>query len=213
MLTALTTIVPRARTALTIIARLAITTTLLTTPVRAANIVANGNFEAGTLSPWVAGDGTTIDAIFPQAGLFDASLGSIASVPATLAQSVTSIANTDYQLSFFVLDEVASALNTLSISFGSFTATITGDAAFDPTTTSGYVLETFNIPAAAVTTTSTTLLFSAINDIATFNIDDVTLTNGSDQPPPPIPEPPATVLLVLGLATLGLIRRLAMRGH
>lgn len=182
----------------------------LSPPAAHANLLFNGDFEAGVLAPWTVSGGTVIDTSFVQDGSFAASLGSVPPDPATLAQDVATTPGTSYTLSFYVLDQAIDALNTLTVSFGAFATVISGADAFDPGGTNGFALESFIIDAADIVGTTTALLFSAVNDVAAFSIDGVVLTsNGTEPPPPPpsVPEPGAALLLLPMLAMLGVARR------
>ena len=174
-----------------------------------ANLLVNGDFETGVLSPWAGAGGAVLDSSFAHGGTSSASLGTVLSVPATLQQTVGTSPGTDYTLTFFLQDQAVSAFDSLTVSFGTFSAVISGDLAFDPAGTNFYAYESFTIPGATITGATTTLLFSAVNDLAAFSIDDVVLTAGGTEPPPPpptVPEPAAALLLAPMLAMLGGLR-------
>ena len=189
---------------------LSIAAIMALTPVpAAANLLVNGDFETGVLSPWSGAGGTAIDSSIAHDGTSAASLGTVLSEPATLQQAVGTTPGTDYTLTFFVLDQAISAFDSLTVSFGTFSAVISGDLAFDPAGTNFFASESFSIPGSAITAATTTLLFSVVNDLAAFSIDDVVLTAGGTQPPPPpptVPEPAAALLLAPMLAMLGGLR-------
>ncbi len=164
----------------------------------AVSMVANGGFESGVLSPWTAANGVEIDTAFPHAGRFDASFSTVSSVPATLTQDIATVPGAAYRLSFFVLDEAASALDTFTVTFGGFITTITGDAAFDPAQAGSYASVTLLLPGAAVTGGITRLGFAAVNGNAAFNLDDVALTPAVQDIPEPGSMIAAWVMLLIG---------------
>lgn len=159
----------------------------------ATNLIANGDFETGALSPWKGSNGVGIDAAFPGQGRFDASFSTVSSVPATLSQEIATAPGGIYRLSFSLLDEAGLVFDTFTVSLGSFSATITGDRAFDPMQAS------FLLPSTAITGGTSTLGFSAVNDGAAFNLDDVSLVLLAQA----VPEP-SSMLLVL-LPILGVV--------
>ena len=93
----------------------------MTEPAR-ANLVANGGFEANdlatTFTGWTnAGNGITVDALFPGSGTYDASFGATSSDPSPgiLSQSLTTTAGTPYLLTFSLLDEAGLPLDSFSV--------------------------------------------------------------------------------------------------
>ena len=168
-----------------------------------ANALVNPGFETGVLGPWT-GSGALVDSGFPHAGTYDVALSTVANGPAaTLSQAVGTVPGNPYQLSFFLLDQGFSPFDTFTISFGGFSATVTGDAAFDGSTADNYAAQSFAIPGSAVTAASTTLLFSAVNANAAFNLDDVVLVPAIRA----VPEPMGLTAFVSGLAGLWGARR------
>jgi hypothetical protein len=102
---------------------------------------------------------------------------------------------------FSVFDESANPADTLTIDFGNFTTTITGDMV------PAYARETFTTAPTDVTGTTTTLGFLAVNGLSDFNLDDVSVTPVSTA----VPEAPsATLLLAALIGWLG-VARLARR--
>jgi hypothetical protein len=161
-----------------------------------ADLVINGGFEtetpAGcqtaanpapcTLPPpgWtITGDGVSIDTAFPNTGTYDIALATLStdSNVGMLSQAITTTVGQNYALTFFVMDEAANALDTLTVSYGGFTTTITGDEA-----RASYTEETFTVPGAG----TANLTFEGINDIAAWNLDDVSLTPVAAVPAPVI---------------------------
>jgi hypothetical protein len=155
--------------------------------------VRNGDFTGWT----VTGDGISIDSVFPATGNFDAAFGASSDDPdpGILSQSIVTTPGTSYSLSFSLQDESGNPGNSFVISFGGYSATITGDAA-----AFSYTDESFLVPVGDITDISTTLSFQGINNDSDWNLDDVSVTQTS------IPEPPmglmltAAALLVFSLA-------------
>jgi hypothetical protein len=96
-----------------------------------------------------------------------------------LSQAIATTVGQNYTLTFFVVDESGFPLNTFTVSYGGFTDTITGDEA-----PFAYTQESFTVPGAGLAN----LVFEGVNDIAAWNLDDVSLN-------PQAPEPAADVLL------------------
>lgn len=168
-----------------------------------ANSLSNPGFETGALDPWI-GSGALVDSGFPHAGTYDAALSTVANGPAaTLSQAVATVPGSAYLLSLFLLDQALSPFDTFTVAFGGFSATVTGDAAFDGSTASNYAANSFLIPGSAVTATRTTLMFSAVNPNAAFNVDDVVLSPAVQA----VPEPAGLAALLSGLVGLWAVRR------
>ena len=170
---------------------------------RAANLVTNGGFELVSGSPsspdgWtIAGDGILVDQFFPNSGFNDMafSANSDTAIPGVLSQSIATVPGTVYMLSFALWDESGLRGNTFTAMFGGRSFSFTGD--MTPTT---YVVESFTLQASDITTVSTVLSFTGINNTSDWNLDDVSIVAASSN----IPEPALTSLF--GMATLsGLI--------
>jgi hypothetical protein len=184
-----------------------------------ADLVVNGGFETQTppgcqtlanSSPcnvppagWtITGNGVSIDTAFPHTGTYDIAFATASTDPniGTLSQSIATTVGQNYTLTFFVVDEAGFPLNTFTVSYGGFTQRITGDqAAF------AYTEESFTVPGAG----TANLVFKGINDIAAWNLDDVSLNAVAAA----VPEPAGAVLLWTALfAWLGLISCRRLRG-
>ena len=142
-----------------------------------ANLVVNGGFETGTPgsappAPWVSNDGVFIDNTpgFSHSGSQNAAMGnSSTGGPGTLSQLLPTVAGQDYILDFWVFDELANPADQFTASLGSFSLpTIIG------ATTPVYTEFTVTVPSADVGNNAT-LSFSAINAIADWNLDDVSV--------------------------------------
>jgi hypothetical protein len=162
-----------------------------------ADLVVNGGFEtespAGCQIPpsmtpcnsppsgWtISGDGVSIDATFPNTGNYDIAFAT----PSTdtnvgmLSQSITTDPSQSYTLTFFVADEAGPIpTDTLTVSYGGFTQTITGDEA-----PFSYTEETFTVQGDG----TQNLVFEGINDNAAWNLDDVSFTPIAAVPAPVI---------------------------
>jgi hypothetical protein len=159
------------------------------------NRVTNGTFSTGDFTGWSLSDSSilidTLDA--PPSDTYDAEFTG----NGILSQTLPTIAGQAYTLSFSLLDEAGAPSDDYTVKFGAFMTTITGDTA------ASYTPEVFSIPAADVTSASTTLSFQAINPPVAWNLDDISVTQNA------IPEAPAgailtgAVLLMLSLRLRG----------
>jgi hypothetical protein len=184
-----------------------------------ADLVVNGGFEmqtpagcqtAANPSPcdvpppgWtITGDGVSIDTVFPNSGTYDIAFATGSTDPniGMLSQSITTTLGQNYTLTFFVVDEAGFPLNTFTVSYGGFTATITGDQA-----PFAYTEESFTVPGAG----AANLVFEGINDPAAWNLDDVSLNLQSTG----VPEPAdiallgTALILWVGLVLPGRLRK------
>ena len=163
-----------------------------------ANLVTNGNFATGDFTGWnPPGSGILINSTFPAPGdSFDAAF----SDDGALSQSIPTSPGTSYTLAFSLLDESGFFADTFTVGFGTFSATITGDTA------ATYTAESFSVPAADITSSSTLLSFQGSNLLSDWNLDDVSVTANA------IPEP-STDALFAGAAILvvSLIARVRAR--
>jgi hypothetical protein len=154
-------------------------------PARATvNLVTNGNFGTGDFTGWQPSDGSIlIDTSFAAPlDTYDAEFTG----NGILSQVITTKVGQTYTLAFSLLDQAGFFGDSFNVGFGGFATTITGDMA------TTYTSESFSIPAADITSTSTTLSFQAINPQLAWDLDDVSVT-----PPQtaPIPEAPAGAIL------------------
>ena len=161
-----------------------------------ADLVTNGGFESqGATGPdgWItSGDGIAADTIFPATGAYDMSFSSLSTDPlaGTLSQSVGTVARQAYQLTFSLLSETGSPFDTFTVSFGGTTEIITGDMA------PFYTSFSYLVPGTDIAGSTTSLTFSGLSDLGSWNLDDVTLEPVSAA----IPEPSSAALLFAGMA-------------
>ena len=183
---------------------------------QAANLVANGSFEQGSLgigsfTGWtvVQGDPTTfVDSSgatgphYGQAsdGLWAAYFGStLADGGATISQALAITAGQHYLLSFDVANDNGgmAASNQLEVTIGGtqlFAATNLADQ--------DYVHETIAFTAGA----DSTLSFFAFNDQSYLELDNISVSAA------PVPEPGNLALLLAGLLMTGVTLRRRSRG-
>jgi hypothetical protein len=182
-----------------------------------ADLVVNGGFEtetpAGCQTPtnpspcnvpppgWtITGDGVSIDTVFPHTGTYDIAFATPSTDPdvGMLSQAITTTVGQNYTLTFFVVDESGFSLDTFTVSYGTFTDTITGDEA-----PFAYTEESFTVPGAG----AANLVFEGINDIAAWNLDDVSVMQAV-----PAPEPAGGTVLGTGVILwLEFVRRRRLR--
>lgn len=174
--------------------------------VAEANIVANGDFETGSLNPWNPSDPlvVTIDSANPNSGSYDAAIGGDLVTPGTLDQTLTTSTGQAYTLDFWASDAQSggTSVDSLEVTFGGFSITITGDQA------PGYTEFAIAIPGSDITSNSTDLLFAAGTLLYDFtftpwNLDDVSVTPVTAA----VPEPASIALLGAALTGFGFFGR------
>ena len=139
-----------------------------------ANLVTNGSFETDSFSGWTVGGNSGASAYGPQlfvdktaeSGTYAAGLGSMGS-DGTLSQTIATTAGQTYTLSFWLQNEAAGA--------NDFKATWNGQTLLSLTnaTKAGYTQYTYNVTAAAPTST---LQFSARNDPSQWDLDNISVS-------------------------------------
>ena len=160
-------------------------------------VLQNGGFETGSLGFWTySGDpnyhrpvSTSLANI--HSGLYGASFGNT-NLPLYLSQTVPTLPEQTYLLSFWLANEVASGTNEFQVSWN-------GTNLLDQTN-----LPTFNYTnlqfIVLATSSNTVLQFGFLNDTAYFGLDDVSL-NTSPSPPIITMQPANEVLGPGGMAT------------
>lgn len=195
----------------TLIASLAISFITILAGNAQADLVSNGNFATGDFINWtVSGDGIGIDSAFANTAAGDTSDAAFSAASGdpsagVLSQAVTTTPGASYDLNFAVVDEAGFGGDSFTISFGGFSATITGDTAGPyQDFVDLYTAEAFSIPGTAVIGASTALSFEGLNDPTSgidWNLSDVALTcTANCAAPTSVPEPSALPLLLTTLA-------------
>ena len=116
-----------------------------------------------------------------------------------LSQAIVTTPGQSYVLDFALLDEAGFSGDSFIASFGGFTKTITGDTAAPPgNLPSFYTAESFTIPGADITASSTALVFEGLSDRVSgiaWNLDDISVTAVASV----VPEPATVALLATAL--------------
>jgi hypothetical protein len=179
----------------------------------AGNLVVNCGFETGDYTGWTLSgndvpgelnnlygvEGTDpIDSISPLSGSYQSFFADLDANATTLAQSITTTPGDEYTIAFYVAQDTAPSTeygNELLASFGGTSLASLSDVAVE-----GYTEYTYNVDA---TSGTSTLDLTFGNGLGEFLLDDVSVVQ--DTSAPPIPEPPAWILMVTGL--IGLVLR------
>jgi len=181
---------------------------LCAAPAYAANLVTNGDFESdpgdGSFVSWtITGDGVSDDMAFPNGGAHDAvfTASSFDASPGILSQDIATTPGASYRLQFALVDEAFGVTDAFNVTFGGFSAAISGlDAPFF------YTPFSFNIDGSQVSGPTTTLSFQGFSDSFSgqpWNLDDVSLTAAGG-----VPEPAAWALMLTGFFGMGgMLRR------
>jgi hypothetical protein len=172
------------------------------------NIVNNGGFETGDFTGWTQGGNTAftgVDSTNPHSGNFGAFMGPLGS-PGTLTQNLTTIASSNYELSFFLGGSAGGSESANGGGGVFFQVFWNGVMIFDTSSQpSGYTqFQFFNLTATGPTTE---LKFVFQNDPAFWELDDIV---AGITAPTSVPEAFSTLWLALpvfGMFGLAQLRR------
>jgi hypothetical protein len=162
----------------------------------------SGNDVPGELNNLYGVEGTDpLDGIAPFAGSYQAFIGDLTSNATTLSQDLTTVTGATYTVSFWAAQDT-----TPTTQYGNELDASLGSGALDLSNVSieGYTHYTFTDVA---TSTSTVLSLTVGNGLGEFLLDNIAV---SETAPPPTPEPPAWMLLLTGMAGLGLLHKRAL---
>jgi hypothetical protein len=153
-----------------------------------ANLIVNGDFEAGTLVPWTASGDVVIDTSQPNNGTYNSAffLGN-----GSLQQTISTV-GTNFTLSFALNNGSTDPLGSSSFIVYFDGAQVASFATLD-NFGAGYFLTTLPVLTA---NTLTQLLFVGSNDSGDWYLDDVSVNVVA------VPEPPSILILGGVLAIL-----------
>jgi len=160
---------------------------------QAANLLTNGDFEAGDLSGWSATgplDFVGVDPFAAHGGSFGAFFGP--ETPVTLTQSLATAAGGTYEVSFWLSLQDSAQPNDFSWTWNGVTQAV------GFTDAAGFAYQQFSATVGSAGASST-LSFSFTNPQSFWLMDDVSVS--------PVPEPGIAWMMGTGALCLGLLRR------
>lgn len=180
---------------------------LAASPATAAELIANGGFEAGDFAGWtVTGSDTDYIGVgggWVNSGNYAAYFGSVGSI-SSISQSLSTVAGQSYEISFYLQNGV-SGTNSFDVFFGGGPAAISYDSLGQTPWT--------RLSFSTIATAADTLLqFSFRNDPSLFYLDDVSVTSaGLGGPVSAAPEPESWAMMIVGFGLVGFALRTSKR--
>jgi hypothetical protein len=166
-------------------------TAALSTPSR-ADVVINGGFETGNFTGWTGGLPNDIvfsgipNSAYVHTGNFGVGFGSSGLPLSTLSQTLTTVASTTYDVSFW-LNSSGLTPNEVSLAWG-------GTTIFDQTNISANGWKQYSFIETA-SSNSTLLAFGLRQDEGYSGLDDVSVAA--------VPEPSTWAMMLLGFVAIG----------